>query len=202
MCYSATASFTAAGILAIGAGALIAKNRNRRFFAMTLIPLFFAVQQLAEGFVWQDMSSQFWKTVYLFFAMMFWPVYIPFSIYRADRCKWQLLFIGMGITLALILGAGLPAVAPQQMNHSIQYDGPILSIHSLYYPTLYLFITVIPTWISPIRKMRLFGLLSLIAAILVFILDRAVFLSLWCFLEALICLSLFFIIPKKNYNKN
>ena len=58
MCFSATGSFAvAAGLAGIGAVAVCrTKPPSHRLFAV--IPLLFAIQQIAEGMVWLTMPSQ------------------------------------------------------------------------------------------------------------------------------------------------
>jgi hypothetical protein len=203
MCFSATASFTSAGLLTIGSLALLSRNKDAKFFPLTLIPIFFALQQMSEGFLWQDFSSHFWKNCYLFFVWVFWPIYIPYSVYAVDNYKWQLFYIGMGLTFACFFGWEIPTTSPEKFHHSIHYNQlNTPRHHPIFFSILYLFITVTPTLISPVKRMWIFGSIGLLTAAFVVYLDKTIFLSLWCFSAAFISLSLFFIVPLAYKNKN
>ncbi|KTD57119.1 hypothetical protein Lsai_1723 [Legionella sainthelensi] len=52
MCFSASASFTAAGVIAAVGICSLLKARTYPLFLFALTPLFFAVQQALEGIVW------------------------------------------------------------------------------------------------------------------------------------------------------
>jgi hypothetical protein len=89
MCFSAEASFAAAAAL-LPAGTYCvrqAATRDGRFFPLALTPAAFGVQQAAEGYVWlglhhgDAMLAQRSALVFLFFALAFWPFWIPFSLF-------------------------------------------------------------------------------------------------------------------------
>ena len=100
MCFSATASFTAAGLLIpLGAAALARSLGPGRgsdpppasTVALALAPLLFGLQQAIEGFVWigvEGGGDATWLAptvlLYLFFAYGFWPAWIPFAVLRLE----------------------------------------------------------------------------------------------------------------------
>ena len=70
MCFSATASFTAGGVL-LGLGTLTLRSARRsREVSFAAIPLLFAVQQLSEGIIWWT----FIVGLYLLFLIVEFPV--------------------------------------------------------------------------------------------------------------------------------
>jgi hypothetical protein len=85
MCFSAPASFAGSAIIG-GIGAAAQKKvvqPNQRLFA--LIPLLFAVQQLAEGILWITLASGAYQTleniatyVFLVPALVLWLLWCPF----------------------------------------------------------------------------------------------------------------------------
>src|SRR5262249_42575055 len=88
MCFSAQASFTTGAAL-VPAGIYCVQTacrKDRRFVLLALVPLGFAIQQCSEGFVWLGLDYKDltlvrqWSVVYLFFALAFWPFWIPFSL--------------------------------------------------------------------------------------------------------------------------
>lgn len=87
MCFSATASFTAAVTLTAVGAVTVRRSEGWRELPLALIPLLFGVQQLSEGVLWltlrgMDMPTlQSWATnVYSFFSHVFWPVFVPLAI--------------------------------------------------------------------------------------------------------------------------
>src|SRR5262245_37133689 len=88
MCFSAEASFTAGAVL-LPAGAYCLRTalcKDARYVPMALIPVAFAIQQFTEGMVWSGLehaASGFVErasSLYLFFAIPFWPFWIPLSL--------------------------------------------------------------------------------------------------------------------------
>ncbi len=110
MCFSASASFTAAAVL-IPLGlysthiartneALAAKDPDKRmrrgYVPLALVPMFFGIQQLFEGLVWTGIdygqagaALQPLTTIssvgFLFFAYCFWMLWIPWCAYSIAR---------------------------------------------------------------------------------------------------------------------
>jgi len=204
MCFSAPVSFTASVVLgAVGIG-LLARIKELRLVPLALIPLFFAMQQLAEGFVWlgvPEVSTS--KNIYLFFAYVFWPIWIPFSLYFAEKnaVRRQLLAIclGMGLVVGGALMLGISEAIAIEYNHTIHYQTN--GIYNPYYMISLVFFTLaglLPFFISSLTKMWGVGLLITLAGIVTFTVDRFCFFSLWCFWSAIVSMSLFLVLPQKK----
>ncbi|MCX6990799.1 MAG: hypothetical protein NTX49_07055 [Chlamydiae bacterium] len=204
MCFSAPVSFTASVILGAVGIALLARVRELRLVPLALIPLFFALQQAAEGFVWlsvPEVSTS--KNIYLFFAYVFWPIWIPFSLYFAEKSpvRKQLLALclGMGLVLGSALMLGISQVVAIEHNHTIHYQ--MNDTYDAYDMVSLVFFTLaglLPFFISSLTKMWGVGLLITLAGIATFTLDRFCFFSLWCFWAAIFSVSLFFVLPQKK----
>src|SRR6266545_2494887 len=81
MCFSPEASFAVGGAL-IPAGVYCVRAawaKSPRLVPVALVPFAFAVQQIAEGFVWLGLQAgdpartRAGAVVFLFFALAFWP---------------------------------------------------------------------------------------------------------------------------------
>lgn len=194
MCFSAKASFSAAAVLALMSFLMIARNKKGRFYFLTFVPLFFAIQQFCEGMVWLHKDSV-WKNYYLFFAFSFWPIYIPLSLYVADRQKGHLFCLGVGFALALSFFFTIPQYQVIPSLFSIHYFNP----HGLYWleAFLYLLATIPPFFISTLKNLWVLGILGLVSAFLVTYIDRTIFISMWCFWAALFSAGLFFILRRE-----
>jgi hypothetical protein len=94
MCFSATASFIAAGAtFAVGAAAL-SRVDSPRALTLAAMPMIFTVQQGIEGILWLDLPmdpagtmSASLSFLFLFFAYVFWPVYVPIAVLLIEPSK-------------------------------------------------------------------------------------------------------------------
>jgi hypothetical protein len=100
MCFSATASFTAAALLLPVGGIALARSlssadgiepADSTALPLALSPLLFGLQQAIEGVVWigvEGGGEAAWLApaalLYLFFAYGFWPGWIPFAVLRFE----------------------------------------------------------------------------------------------------------------------
>ena len=200
MCFSATGSFAvAAGLAGIGAVALRrTKPPSHRLFAV--IPLLFAIQQIAEGMVWLTMPSQESRLhhaavdAFLIFAVVVWPTWVPLClvpIEREPRRKRALrLLLALGACVSLYAGwllfQGQPVAKIE--SHSLAYDysksgnGLVLA---LYLP-VYVTASVLPFFISSMEKAKLMGVVLVGALVATFIIKRATLTSTWCFFAAIL----------------
>jgi hypothetical protein len=109
MCFSAAASF-AAGAALVPAGIYclkVAVCRDRRFLPWACVPAVFAVQQCTEGLVWHGLVHDDASLVerasaaYLFFAMAFWPFWIPLAVLCTERRRGLLGLLGLMTLMSL-----------------------------------------------------------------------------------------------------
>lgn len=89
MCFSATASFAAAGGLALVGAATLKERPQPRMAALAATPLFFAAHQGIEGAIWLQLASSappeaLIKT-WVFIAEVFWPIYVPAAVLVMTR---------------------------------------------------------------------------------------------------------------------
>ena len=82
MCFSATASFSAASITAVIGVATLRQVQHPRELPLAAMPLIFAVQQAIEGALWLQLSAARSKEAvaalslnFLVFAKVLWPAY-------------------------------------------------------------------------------------------------------------------------------
>lgn len=207
MCFSATASFSAAavlGTLGYFSGKLVT---NKRQIFLALVPFIFAFQQLLEGFIWLSQSDfgifhnfpEYGKFFFLFIAISVWPVWISLSLLAVEKDPIRykllslLLFIGVVYNLMMMLefwqGANDPGI--NIIGHSIQYVLP--SRHSDIYYGAYLSAILIPPFVSSLRYAWVFGILNMIGLAVAQYFYSETFISVWCFFAAIMSVSLYFI---------
>lgn len=194
MCFSANLSFSASAVLTLMSFLLIARNKRGRYYFLTFIPLFFGIQQFIEGMVWLKGDS-IWKNYYLFFALSFWPIYIPLSLYVADREKGHLFCLGVGFALAFSFFFIIPQFRILPSPYSIHYFNQNYS--SLTASVLYAISTVPPLFISTLKHMWILGILAISSALIINYIDKTIFISMWCFWAALFSAGLFFILRRE-----
>ena len=202
MCFSAGASFAAsAGLAVLGGASLKVARKEERIIAF--IPIAFAIQQALEGVQWlalgRGCTSLLSGYGFLFFALMFWPIYVPLAVYILDKKKRKILkwFVVLGVLLAsfflfLLLTESLSIVS---VNQSISYN---FKIPFDYLATLlYMSVIVLPLLISSHHMFRLLALavtfLGLFASLFFF----QTFISVWCFFSAIISMLCYFYLKRR-----
>lgn len=194
MCFSATASFTAGGILLVaGSGTFVMTHKSPERL-LALVPLFFGVQQLIEGVQWFAQRGTSACTAlgygYLFFAFLVWPVYVPIVVYviekSQERKKLLGIFIALGATVVAYLLFSL-LTNPLTVNiigNSIDYA---VDVPNMFAAVLFYVATVCGAPLFSSRLIvKLSGLLTLIAFFVTYVAFRVTFTSVWCFFAAII----------------
>lgn len=226
MCFSASASFTAAGVIgAVGICSLL-KARTYPLFLFALTPLFFAVQQALEGIVWitlmqgDSMSPLNNIGVYgfLFFAGAFWPIWLSGCLYLLEEDKKRKNLLHIVFIIGIIAASKIlfRLVAHQHTavisDHHIDYPMFALTYsvsslkHVFYSYTLdivltiaYIIAVITPFFISSIKGMWIIGAITIIGFIVAAVFYALAFGSVWCFFGALSTIATYYIVV--NYTK-
>lgn len=206
MCFSATASFVASGgLAAIGVASL--KTADKKHKLLATIPLIFALQQAIEGIQWLlphpgDICIGV-GYAYLFFAYLFWPIYIPFvlSIIDDQRAKLMRWYMYLGILLSAYL-LGVMMFVPldvQLIYHSIGYyiNVPFQDIAVAIYA-----IVVFGSLLSSSKSLiQWFGVALFASAVVSGFFFFNAFTSTWCFFGAILSSLVYFYIRQHVKNK-
>lgn len=199
MCFSAEASFAAAAIL-VPAGAVSihrAYTKDWRFLAISALPLLFGLQQFSEGMVWMsnqlsnDDWVQFYSMVYMFFAWLAWPIWVPLSAFSLEPCRRRFLYLIFSI-LGGMVGAlqFFPYFAHEGwlvtrfLTNAISYEGVVLfdfMMQRKLTNILYLFVIIAPLVTSSLKELRVFGLLIMFIVIIVYFFFQYAYISAFCF---------------------
>jgi hypothetical protein len=195
MCFSAPVSFIASGgLAAVGAASFAAARThfNKRLKLIAAIPLMFAIQQAFEGAQWLAARPSIASTVagygFLFFAFLFWPVYVPAAVYRVDEKRRRITrwLIGAGVVVSLYLFTILLTQAPRIAitNKSIDYQF-IIPFRGAAIAAYMLAVCGAPM-LSGNRAFRWLGFCVFVFALIAAAFFRATFISVLCFFAALI----------------
>ncbi len=221
MCFSAAASFSSAALLVpLGIAAVARSWRDHRpeLLPLALMPVGFGLQQGLEGVVWLGLNHgpaapllKGGALAYLFFALAFWPIWIPYvalSLWPQQR-HWPgrpLLGTLQGAGLVLGIGLWLPLllqptrIEPVVLKGSIDYGLTLLMSGGLAESIRYLYAVVIglPLLLLPCAWLRSFGVALLASGLVAEWAYRQAFLSVWCYLSALLSVLIVWIIYTKR----
>ncbi len=211
MCFSPEASFAVGGALIPAAGYCLraAWLKNPRLIPIALMPLAFAVQQIAEGVVWLGLHAgdpaqiRAGALAFLFFALAFWPFWLPFiAAVNETRPGPRRFFVALTVLssgwfwafyLPLLIGPD-SLLSVRVVHHSILYsysDAPLpRNVPQSVLRLLYSMSVVVPLVFGPKTLGRLPGLTLLSALLVAVTVYEYAFVSVWCFFAAVLTLSL------------
>ncbi len=168
---------------------------SRRELPFAAIPLFFAVQQLIEGALWltlpaQTASVHILTLVYLVFANMLWPVYIPVAILLIEPTKLRRkrlllpLVAGALTTLFFIRAIATQSVSSAINGSHIHYHFP--HTHDKIAFAFYVVATCLAPLLSSYRVVQLIGVILVVSMVAAYIFYAVWFASVWCYFAAII----------------
>ena len=108
MCFSATASFSAAGMLAVAGAVTLSKAHDPKEWPLASVPLLFALQQGIEGMLWRTvpaghLAGRWLATSFAILAMIVWPLFVPLAVGSAEKLEKRrpiLALMGPGLGVA------------------------------------------------------------------------------------------------------
>jgi hypothetical protein len=192
MCFSPEADI-GGGLLicAIGVDAVRHIGQRREFIAMAWIPVLLGAHQFIEALVWLWLQGHVPRGIghvalwaYLLIAFVALPVFIPLAVIALEptRRRKQLMapFALIGTVIAAILLAAMVRgpvsvkLAPYHLSYSIRLSDGLLIV------ALYVVAVCGPLLVSGYRNVALFGIVNLVAVIIIARLTVSGFASVWC----------------------
>jgi hypothetical protein len=215
MCFSPEASF-AGGVIITAIGiATVREVHKPSQLLFAGIPLFFGLQQFAEGLLWLTIPNPEYAQVqkivtYLFLTMadVLWPMWIPLSVLIMEENKkkriilWVLLIMGLVLSLYYTYCLIFFNVTPQIDGYHIKYDTNFPEALSLPAFAIYLIAAITPLFVSSIQRTHLMGMFMFLSCVVTAIFFTQYLTSVWCFFAALISAVIFWILrdSKKKFN--
>jgi hypothetical protein len=198
MCFSATASFTAAAVAgSIGAVTLwkAAKLRDPALLPIAAFPMLFALQQMVEGFLWLDLARPEPGTcrpilvhAFLGYAEIFWPMFAPIAAWliepdlRRRRLIGLCVLVGAAVsTYLLVKMLGNPYTASVASGH-IVYSNGVSYPKGIEIP--YVLATTISLLLSSHRMIQLLATVILAGFAVAWWSYHQSYISVWCFFAA------------------
>jgi hypothetical protein len=207
MCFSAEASFAASGVLVPAGGFCLwsALRKQPRYLPLAAIPLFFGVQQASEGVVWLALGKGDTELVrpaaliFLFFAVAFWPMWIPLQAAVAEPIPWRRWLLAALAAVNTLwfwylfwpLAVGPASLLQVEMvHHSISYQFSELNVYQ-YVPLIWLrllyVLSVALPFVVASRSLGLWpGIVIGASAVVAVVAFEYAFVSVWCFFAAIL----------------
>lgn len=207
MCFSAEASFAGGIIISAIGAATVSKVHKSSQVVFASIPLFFAAQQVAEGCLWLTIPDnellviqKICTYIFLVMALVIWPLLIPVSISLMEKNpkkKGILTFILItGVVVSLYYSVCLLFlhVSPEISGYHILYKSNFPKALSNPVFIVYLVVTIVPLFVSSIKRTRIMAVLMMFSCIVTAIFYKEYLTSVWCFFAAFISGIIFWIL--------
>ncbi len=195
MCFSATASFSAASVTAAIGIATLRQIKHPRELPLASMPMLFAAQQGVEGALWlvlpggnNGQAAAALSFIFLIFAKVLWPAYTALAVLaiepdpRRRQALAAIAVFGGSISIymvnRLIEYPQTAAICGQSIGYGAVEDA--VSYQSL----LYLLCTCVPAMLSSSRVVQAFGFMLLVGFLVSAYTYFATFVSVWCFFAA------------------
>lgn len=215
MCFSASASFIAGAALTVAGAVSISQVRKPAHLVFACIPVFFAVQQFCEGFVWLSLLDpsfaewhQFAKYAFLLFAQVIWPFWIPLSFLSIERLperrKIIRYFLFAGIAVSAMLTYRLiffPALAQIDGCH-IAYEIGASKILMVVTSVLYVAAIVVAPLFSSWKSAVVLALTNVVSLVITQTFYEVYLVSVWCFFAAVQSVLVFFVMREIKRDLN
>lgn len=209
MCFSATASFVASGVIGSIGVATLRHVREPRALLFAAVPLLFSIHQFTEGFVWLGLKGRIGPValdhvtfLFMLYAQGILPLLMPLAVLLMEPPGWRRKAI-MALT---ILGAlvcawmihGLIFFESQCLieQNSIAYRNPVTGNYAM--SLLYILATCGALILSTHRVVRGYGVLNVIGLTIAQIVKAFAFASVWCFYAATLSVVIYWQFRRRN----
>src|SRR5271155_3486250 len=191
MCFSATANFVGSAALGTVGVVTLKQVKHRRELLFAALPLFFAIHQFIEGFVWLGLDGILSPTVahnmgaaFMLYAQGLLPFLMPLSVLlfepdgKSRRRMLPFLAIGTGTALYILWACTAFQLQVYVRGNSIVYINQATNNTAV--ALVYVIATCGSLFLSKIRMMVVFGAANLAIILVVMAFKRYAFTSLWC----------------------
>ena len=207
MCFSPEASFAGGAVISSIGVVTLKKVRTPSQKVFAGIPLFFGIQQIAEGFVWVTvprpddvLALQTSMYIFLLMARVIWPMLIPLAVFlmeeNAEKKRILKILLGMGLSVSLYYTYCLIFLhaVPHISGHHIRYDTDYPDSLAVPVFIIYFVASLTPLFLSSLKRTRVVGVLMFLSAVVTLILFMDYLTSVWCFFAAVISIVIYWII--------
>jgi hypothetical protein len=203
VCFSASANFVGSAVIGTIGVATLTEVKHRRELLFAAMPCLFALHQFTEGFVWLGLDHKLPPIVahdagaaYVLYAQGLLPFLLPLSVLliepTRDRRRGMLGFLILGGALAVYILWGLIAypLHVSAADHGIVYTNQISTTTLV--AILYVTATCGALFFSGFRLLVLLAWLNFVGLLVVMVVRRYEFTSLWCAYAAVVSVIIYF----------
>jgi hypothetical protein len=212
VCFSATANFAGSAVLGVIGVATLTEVKHRRELLFAAMPCLFALHQFIEGFVWLGVDGHLPPIVihdagaaYVLYAQGLLPFLLPLSVFliepTRDRRRRMLGFSILGALLTLYILWGLIAY-PLKVSghpHGIVYFNQISTTTLI--AMLYVTATCGALFFSGFRLLIVLGWLNFVVLLVVMVVRRYEFTSLWCAYAAVFSVLIYYFFRRNRASR-
>lgn len=211
MCFAANANFAAAAVIGAVGIATLRHVQQPRAVLFATVPMFFALHQLTEGFVWLGVNHDIrpeakGHLVFLFmlYAQGILPVLMPLAVLLIEPPgvrRWIVLGLtGLGTVLGLYVFYSLivDESVVKVVDHSLAYDNP--ATNTWWVALAYVVATCGALVASSHRVVFWFGLLNLVGVVATILVKTYAFTSIWCLYAAVVSIILYWQFSRRKIN--
>jgi hypothetical protein len=210
MCFSAGASFGASAVLSIIGATAVIKARTIPQGLFAGIPFIFSIQQAAEGMLWLSINNtgfpgqSFYTYVFLVFALMVWPIWIPFTIRlleqdsKRKKIMTVLLYTGVFVSAGIGCFLFLYPVEVVPTHHHLHYSfrfSPAAKNLIWLFSILFIASTIITPFVSGTKRMKWLGIFFIAAYLFAIVFYGGFVVSVWCYFAAILSIVVLWILP-------
>lgn len=198
MCFSATASFVAGGVLSVVGGLTLSQAKTKKELPFASIPFLFGIQQAIEGVVWISFGTPV-NTVatyaYSLFSHVLWPILVPLSVLLIETDPFRKKVLRFLFIMGLVTGTYLlyfiiaDPVTAHVVDNSIAYRSTHL--YPFFITSLYLIATCGSCLFSSHRIINIFGAVLLVSFVIAAWFYAETFFSVWCFFAAILSMLVY-----------
>jgi hypothetical protein len=202
MCFSATSSFIASGLIGSVGVATLRHVREPRALLFASIPMLFALHQFTEGWVWLGLDGRIGKVgfdhvtfLFMLYAQGILPLLMPAAVALMEPPGWRRgIILGLAAVGALVFAwdvSGLIFLPSQCFveQNSIAYRNPMTG--DIWISYLYILATCGALLLSTHRVVQAYGLVNVIALTVAEIVKEYAFASVWCFYAAIMSVMIY-----------
>jgi hypothetical protein len=202
MCFSPEVDFIASGVIGLVGVATLSHVQQPRAVLFAATPIFFALHQFTEGFVWLGLEGKIRPEaqghlvfLYMLYAQGILPLLMPLAVLLMEPPGWRRRLIA-GLT---VIGAGLAAFVFRGLiaypstacveQHAIHYENPGTAFTTV--AVIYVVATCGALVMSSHRVVSWFGWLNLVGVVATLIVKGYAFTSVWCLYAAVVSVILY-----------
>jgi hypothetical protein len=199
MCFSATASFSAAAV--IGSVGIVTLRSaivqpDYRILALAAFPVLFAMQQVVEGLLWLDLTAPepgalrgILVHAFQGYAEVFWPTFAPLAALLIERERWRRILISICLAIGVALSIYLLVAMIGHPYQASVGEGHIVYRNNFHYPTgievPYVVATTLSLLLCSAKEVQRLALVILIGFAVAYVSFHHAYISVWCFFAAI-----------------